>query len=448
MHSLPRFALPEQPYVHAAMISITRGSKLLLYLAVAPLLLLGSCDDYHTSAPLKPPVELTVVGTGYHYVELELTVTEYSKGDQYSIARNGVVFHRGILRANHIRMIDTLVLPSRRYKYNTIVSRGGGGVEHTAMLYASTRDSSSHDWVFSVETWGSPLCFIHDLLVIDPDTDIWVAGDLNIVDSSGRAIADHTLGHWNGRRWSYYTQPNGGAVGKKFVVQLANGSIFTNRVFMVYDGKTWKSPNFPAGITMIDNRAVRTPDGIHIAGSRGFWYLWDGVIGGTLTRIYPPEPWDVAGMYETGDRVIATLIDPFGYCTKVYSYSQGVFTLLHTFTYGPGDVVSDTWQAEDTQVVAIAGDGARIHEPHLSTMRWNSPFPEMNATTRVRGSASNNIWFSGLNRELIHYNGSTFQSFIFNELPSRAYFGKIWVSDEHLVAVGTHGVVVRGTKSH
>lgn len=254
----------------------------LAVLAAATLLLLGSCDDSQTSAPQKPPVKLETVEVGYHYAVIALEVEDFHEGDTYVVGRNGAPWFQGRLRAHRTSLTDTLLLPSRRYKYTASITRADGSLHHAPVMYIASRDSSTHDWSYTVERWGASGCHLHDLLVIDPDTNIWVAGDLRVAGPDGRAIGDYTVGHWDGKTWKFMTQPDGGALGKKFIVQLADGRMFTNRPVSIFDGKAWSSAGFPSGLTLGQSNAVRTSEGIHIAGEAGArsWHVWDGRTGG------------------------------------------------------------------------------------------------------------------------------------------------------------------------
>jgi hypothetical protein len=430
------------------MISITRGSKLLLYLAVAPLLLLGSCDDSQTSAPQKPPVKLETVEVGYHYAVIALEVEDFHEGDTYVVGRNGAPWFQGRLRAHRTSLTDTLLLPSRRYKYTATITHADGSLHHAPVMYVASRDSSTHDWIYTVERWGASGCHLHDLLVIDPDTNIWVAGDLRVAGPDGNAAGGGTIGHWDGRTWKFMNQADGAGIGKKFIVQLADGRMFTNRPVSIFDGKTWVSAGFPSGLTLGQDNAVRTSEGIHIAGEAGAraWHVWDGSPGGTIKRLIPPEPWQVIDIYAEGDHVIATLIESGPSREwRVYDQYKGVFTRLFWEDHLGQEFALSSWIARDASVAAFAGTSGMILEGPLRYKQTETPY----AIWRARGSSSSNIWFGSSGNQIIHYNGSSFRYFsIPNLAPDNDAFTEIWVTDDRFVIAGPGGVILRGRRNH
>jgi hypothetical protein len=431
-------------------LSLFLRTHALAVLAAATLLLLGSCDDSQTSAPLKPPVKLETVEVGYHYAVIALEVEDFHEGDTYVVGRNGAPWFQGRLRAHRTSLTDTLLLPSRRYKYTATITHADGSLHHAPVMYVASRDSSTHDWIYTVERWGASGCHLHDLLVIDPDTNIWVAGDLRVAGPDGRAIGDYTVGHWDGKTWKFMTQPDGGALGKKFIVQLADGRMFTNRNFSIFDGKTWSSPEFQ-GPTMGHDYAVRTSEGTHIAGGGPrTWNLWDGSQGGTIKHLAPPEPWQVVDMYTEGDHVIATMIESsFSPQWRVYDQYKGVFTRLLRAGFLEHEFIISAWMARDAVVSAYCGTGGMILEGPVSPIHTDAYNADRYVVWMVRGSSSNNIWFGSSGNRIIHYNGSSFRFFTIPNLePDNTGFIEIWVTDDRFVIAGPGGVILRGRRNH
>jgi len=96
---------------------------------------------------------------------------------------------------------DAGLEPGHMYRYR--VYRGSGAGSPSPELSVTTLDTTSHDFVWEIDTLGDYGSYLNDVAIIN-ENDIWAVGYLEVseYDSAGnRHQAFYNAAHWDGDNW-------------------------------------------------------------------------------------------------------------------------------------------------------------------------------------------------------------------------------------------------------
>jgi len=425
--------------------------------------LFQSCEKNTT--PLlsrQPQVSLTVEEVTCTEAWLRLTVTEKPEGANFQLLRGDSVVQQGELLAADTLLYDDGLLPNRTYAYKALLLKDKKQIATSDERTVTTMDTTSHNFQWQTFEFPSPYgsASLYDVAIIN-ENDIWAVGE--IYADSAQPWLPYNAMHWDGSQWEL----------KRITVKLnyGGGNIITTdadpikTIYRSFDGYIW-FVSVSGGVTVYHGNKwdyLIIPYGEGPGGANGIWGItssdlyfvgtngnityyngssWQKLESGTTTNIN-----DIWG--KTDCRTGKTTI----LCTVSDRHQEGEYRLLSI----SGNTVRDTlnwpyqrrlygvWFDKYTPVY-IVGSGVYKYQNN----EWeNIPLPNF-FTTRVRGTAVNNLFVVGAFGMVSHFNGAKWFTYSQLSLSLGSYEG-LAVKDNLMVATGLdhhQGIILMGRRTN
>lgn len=311
-------------------------------------------------------------------------------------------------------------------------------------------DTTSHNFTWQTYSFGyGNASILKDVFIINKN-DIWAVGEIHVLDSLGQDVA-YNAAHWNGVNWELkvFVKTTGypipsirGIWAINFNhIWLAAGSIYLwngDQAVLSYQRDINTSET-------VEHLWSASGTEIYGAGNDGLIVYYNGsdwqrIESGTNTNIN--DVWGVRDESSSHSTVLATVSD---------RAHEGEYRLLSLSSNSAKDTLNWTlqrrlfgvWFHKDSPVY-VCGSGVRIWKDN----QWEEISLPNYFSTRVRGSASNNIFVVGAFGLFAHYNGSTWHVYDELFLPNGSLEG-LAVRDDVVVAVGyvdNHDVLIMGRR--
>jgi len=362
----------------------------------------------------------------------------------------------------------------RGYELPRIISGAGGGLlaatifllligtltdcHHTDEPPVALVDTTSHNFIWTIETLGdgnsSRLC---DVTIIN-DTLAYAVGIVNVFDSTGDfQIPPYNLARWNGKEWELSTVIDSGFTFGAFYSIYAFGP---NDIWMGsagtpghWDGKRWKfiglNGEFPGGFYIMAIGGTSSRD-LYMAGSGGNISRFDGaqwiaISSGTSAQIQ--DLWAGSNPLVGSNVVLAVAGQEF---------AAGDRKILRIKQGGAVDTIG--WQAEDQRPmhsvwftsesqIFLCGTGVFSYDGQVWNEHIAVPFY---FTQKIRGNSSSDIVVVGDLGLVAHFNGSTWHTYPELMLAAGQY-NSVAIKGNTVIAVGalagsSKAVVARGVR--
>jgi len=172
--------------------------------------------------------------------------------------------------------------PGRSYRYRLI--RGSGTGSSSPELTITTLDTTSHDFVWEIDTLGDYGSYLKDVWIVDED-DIWVVGYLEktVYDSAGNSHTSwYDAVHWDGERWEYILFGPAGVIGNGIYAFSDTNIWVATGIIYHWDGHEWQRYHlWDMGILAPEDGGVNkvwgsSPDDVYFVGTGGSIVHWDG----------------------------------------------------------------------------------------------------------------------------------------------------------------------------
>lgn len=190
---------------------IKKRKKYLLLLLTFDFCLLTylSCER-NTTPFTQTPAQLTLSAEYIAVTEawLEVQTQNISGSQQLKIWRDTTVVFNGVLDTADTTVYDSTLLPAHDYTYHAAIVKNGNNLVESQPLKITTMDTTSHDFLWEVFSFGTgSSSYLNDVAIISP-TDVWCVGKINESGGPYNAV------HWNGQQWelkkiNFYLCPNG-----------------------------------------------------------------------------------------------------------------------------------------------------------------------------------------------------------------------------------------------
>jgi len=263
-------------------------------LFIIVLVLLLTCQRPSGPPPGPPPgpyagVELRLEQLSVTCTEawLKVSLAGVDSADQGSL---GVELKRNDTTVDSFSFLppDTIIRdfglqPGRSYRYRVMRSSGTGNPSPEVTI--TTLDTTSHDFVWEIDTLGDYGSFLNDVAIIN-ENDIWAVGYLEVTeyDSAGnRHTAYYDGVHWDGDKWNFEII---GPVGTILysIYAFSDSDIWVSNYCSPFhwDGNQWNYFRFSSGGVGVDVCAGNaiwgsSPDDVYFVGTGGSIVHWDGV---------------------------------------------------------------------------------------------------------------------------------------------------------------------------
>lgn len=319
----------------------------------------------------------------------------------------------------------------------------------TAPPPPSGPDTTSHDFVWRMDTIGGKNpSVVRDVAIVN-DTCIWAVGEIYPPNPSGPyASAPYGSALWDGRTWTPIQVP----YHDYGTSELRPGVLFSIWAFspssiyavsyanlLKWDGQTWtEKAFFMTGLPwngQITKMWARNENDIYLVGRNGSIYHFVGTSWTKMTSGTTVDLLEVWGDLEKGV-VWACGQSSDGYHSVLVKYENGQWrtiwardgtTQVSPFGYNVGSV----WSSKSTYVVGSTGL-YRI-EGDTTNSTWLTKFSDF--TNCMRGNGEYDIAGAGVLGIVWHYNGSTWR-----ELRGNSFTDVLYSCDlkgNTIVAVGS-----------
>jgi hypothetical protein len=150
-------------------------------------------------------------------VGLRVVMTDSFGTSSVQVFRDTIqVFCQRVLSTDTM-IVDASLLPARTYTYKAYRLTNGQRVDSSGVHMARTMDTTSHNFIFEIDTLGDGnSSVLYDVAIVN-DTLVYAVGEIYKRDSTGNFEKQpYALSIWNGRSWKlkklYYTILSGDTI--------------------------------------------------------------------------------------------------------------------------------------------------------------------------------------------------------------------------------------------
>ena len=286
---------------------------------------------------------------------------------QYQITRDNNLILSGQLVTNDSIFKDSGLAPSTQYTYQAFISQNGSIVSASNILKANTMDTTSHNYVWTIDTIGSFGSSLFDVFAIS-ENDVWAVGEIDTgVYPPFNAV------HWDGQQWElkriyFYLCPN----------ENSPTSYPIQAIFAFSENSIW----FTRGASFVH---------------------WDGnefihdcsmnsMIDGSIQKMWGKGPQDLYAV---------------GYYGTIIHYNGSNWDKLES---GTQLRLTDIWGLSGNDIYAVGADMSSLDNAvlHYDGISWKQLPTDQNRKVAVWGTSPSNMYFAG--DGVYHYNDGNYKS--------------------------------------
>ncbi len=302
-------------------------------------------------------------------------------------------------------------------------------------------DTTSNNFTWTQYTFGGQggSSYFSDVAIIN-DTLAFAVGDIYANDSSGQSnLQPYNLAIWNGKTWSLQRLiANGYPPAIKCIFALNDHDVWLSPWFH-WDGQSFQQvASDPMFFGIGINKIWGDQNGIYAVGTNGFIAHRD--LSGTWTQLPSGTSLPIQDIWgatdpKTGEEEILAV------GTRNYPLGH----LILSIQGSAADSISSypiQWELFGVWFIPsrhyyVVGSGI-YEKDSLSDGTWrNAPLDITKyGTTSVRGNGANDVFIVGAFGEFLHWNGSSWRSFINQVGLSNGSYTSVAVKGNLVVAVG------------
>jgi len=332
------------------------------------------------------------------------------------------------------------------------------------------RDTTSHNFTWTIDTLGAYGSLLNDVHIVN-ENDIWVVGKIRIPDPdssyNGTGWETFNAAHWDGDEWEYIKILSGNSA-VSTIYYFSQNDIWTSiGSFPVHwDGTDWTIyhlQDMGLDAHIINSSWGSSTSNMYFVGIEGSIVHYDGgeftkMESGTDTNLR-----DVCGI-GSEDNTISLWASGMSATHGTTILSLNDNTWSHWFTrpfpeclefdeHKISGTINGIWTDSNKDLWAITMHGLYQINTENPDDFMIYPAPEIawgDYINNMDGSASNNIFFSGQNSNIWHFNGVSLYDC---NLPGDVELAGIDVNSNMVCAVGrdvlignssSSGIVIRG----
>jgi hypothetical protein len=403
-----------------------------------------------TEPPLELKLELELEDVSCTEAWITLTTTNLQPPTTIELKQdNQTRSIINLVKDDTLLYIDSL-FPNQTYKFQAFIQSSS----HTSNeISLTTMDTTSHN--FNWQTWtfgdiGSSVLF--DVAIID-ENNIWAVGEIMIADTSVNGYTTYNAVHWDGSEWTlhrimFYTicgQPNLSSYPARAIFAFNENEIFIGgggRQLAKISGMT-QIETICLPFSMVINKIWGTSgNDLYVVGNNGSIAHYNGsqwlrIESGTSLNIN-----DIWGDYNV--KIGEWEILAVGGNILHGSESERVILKIkdnqaqHLNAEGTNWPLISVWFKSNRKFYVI---GSGIYEKKfLSDTLWkDNGFDITHYTTyRIRGISLNDVMLVGAFGECLHFNGSSWKSYIDQTMLNAGRFYGVNTKENIIIAVGTN----------
>jgi hypothetical protein len=161
------------------------------------LLLFPGCPDNGVQ-PKPNPLQLTVEDVTSTEVFLKLSLDQSETQHIVTLKRGDSTIATIIISTSDgdSLFVDEGLLPNKTYTYTLAYQ------SFTATAQATTMDTTSHNWMWEIDTLGIAYSSLYDVAIIK-DTLAYAVGEIYLKDSTGQFDPQpYSVAKWDGKSWT------------------------------------------------------------------------------------------------------------------------------------------------------------------------------------------------------------------------------------------------------
>lgn len=444
--------------------------NLLLVFTVSFSFLGVDCND---EPPVKPPektnpLQLTVEDVSCTEAWLKLSLAESEANRTLTLMRSSdgvykkspfggfrgqgeawdstIVTMTITLAGKDTLFLDTLLLPNKTYTYTLIKPTTGEQQEWSVTAQVTTMDTTSSDWVWSVEQIGSYGSYLYDVAIVN-DTLAFAVGEIDDGDT-GTGEKLYNVAKWDGKKWELMKVTWQGSFGYLNTVFAINDSNVWFAPWIHWDGRDFQSLPFDPIFTSVKvNKLWGNAEELWAVGNDGWtgeavivrrsaatgkWQKIESGTTATLFDVWGGNP-EGAGNKWLGENVVLVAGTYFPTLDPILLQIKNGSEIDSLPLPVKGQHVS-TWFNENSPVY-ISGTPA-LKYTSLTGWRKDTLSPYF-FTRRIRGNNSNDIIAVGY-PTISHFNGVSWEVYDGAELQD-LYFISVAIKGNLSIAVGFTG---------
>jgi hypothetical protein len=420
---------------------------LVLFIALLALVA-HSCKELPTQT--EPPVALALSLIDSTCTDLELKLSAQPRAQRIVVERlaqpQPVIIFDAVLNTPDTMILDTGLLPNTTYTYRAYRLANNTKRDISRALHARTMDTTSHDWAWTMQTFGVASSQLDDVAIVN-DTLAYAVGKIYLNDSLGQLdYTPYNLAIWNGQRWAFkkifysgnliITSIRGIYVSKPNEIWLAGGSLFrwdgqSSHAPLVFSRLTLPSPN-----ATVEKLWGNSPSNVYGVGNAGTILHYNGL---EWRRVESGTSLDIYDVYGDGEEVLAVAADAFSGIqgSKLIRLNgDQPATLLSPQSLSTA-TLNGLWFMSNRRYLGV---GSRNFEKRRRDgQEWEAVSVSSlgnNWTMRVTGQAINDLFITATSSQILHFNGVSWRNFQ-NHLPDgEKWFRGIKVKHNLVIAVG------------
>jgi len=430
-------------------------------LFIIVLVLLLTCQRPSGPPPGPPPgpyagVELRLEQLSVTCTEawLKVSLAGVDSADQGSL---GVELKRNDTTVDSFSFLppDTIIRdfglqPGRSYRYRVMRSSGTGNPSPEVTV--TTLDTTSHDFVWEIDTLGNYGSFLNDVWIVN-ENDIWVVGD--IVTDSG----EYNAARWDGNKWRFFGIYSNTADLYSILYFSEDDIWVTSHCFPIHwDGHEWSLYHLQnMGLDACVGNAIwgSSPDDVYFVGGYGSIVHWDGegfeklesgtdqnlnVITGFVNYSIGFYQIFVSGWNDIPHRGLL-----LGYNGDVW---RTVWDEAKPFYPDPQHLEGTMWCSPEGLVIAAVGGYHDMIIAEHSVYSFEGGYVILAHDSLfvrdINGNGVNDFFLVGDFGHVVHYNGMSFRDY--PELRYLPRYTAIGEAGDYVFICGFGPIVLRGVR--
>jgi len=375
------------------------------------------------------------------YVTLKVTIPDSGNINRFMIKRDGEEIINTTLLDDDTLITDSGLEPDTDYTYRSYFLKGNTVKDSSDEITVHTMPTTSHDFIWEIDTLGIYGSYLKDVWIVD-ENNILVVG--NIETDSGR----YNIAKWNGNQWSLdRVGPEGNNLYSIFT--FSEDDIWVTNYCSPYhwDGTTWTYYRFSSGGVGVNACAGNalwgtSSSNLYFVGLEGSIVHYDGQ---NFEKMESGTDVDLVDIWGTSENNIWVCGYTQTVGTVILYYDGKRWNQFHYLSYSEyinldserisGPIVS-VWTDSPNYLWAITYWG--LYYISSGNSKEFIRYPDIKAwrgyILNLRGNSSNDIFFSGYESTIWHYNGNDFHHY--SELVGNAALYGMEVKGSIICAVG------------
>jgi chitodextrinase len=423
---------------------------------------------------LEEIINLELISTFTTTSRFRISIPDSTIAWSFDLYRDGFnVFSTNVYQKDSV-IIDGGLSPNTQYSYQAVWIYENSAIDTSENVIAQTMDTTSHNFVWEIDTLGGYNSVIFDVNIVD-ENNIWVVGMIKIPDPdssfNGTGWESFNAAHWDGNDWELlrleYSDYGEAIEGIAIIAFSENDILVSAGTLFDWDGNEWNRwdieiGTFPGGINTFWGTSSSN---LYFVGRDGSIVHYDGSTFTEMESDTEVDLEDIDGT-EDGQHVFVSGFNSSGYnnTSPLFHIHNGEVTKEYESTYPWGNE-TDWGRIEALEVI---GDTAYLSTWGRDWIAYNyltdeyiehnyNTIPEFYGTRVVDISSNgiNDITCIDATGEIIHFNGLNWKKNIeiHQTFSGALSVKKSKMKDDLVVFVGRNGawingIVVRGKRTN